>query len=307
MTLRFFIKALLVVVALIVIDISFGKGMRFLADHSKGGDTYNVNYINRHFADSLAVFGSSRASHHYDPETFEESLGVPTYNCGIDGNGILLAWCFLNNIIKQGEKPEVIVYDFFPRFDLYCNDDRQRALTHIKPYYDIDGMKDFINDFSDNEYAKLHLSTYRYNSAFIQVLSDAIAPRQQNIKGYKPYSGCITTDFVRSEEPVPPIIDSLKTKYLNKFIETCRSNDIRLVFVISPHFFESDTDYAGLLKKNADSEITIIDMSNSAPFPNNKSLFVDPSHLNNTGAELFSSMLADSLRQMLHMAPPHNR
>lgn len=293
-------RAIAIVVTFIVLDIAFGLTMRYVADHAKGGDTYNMNYINRHFDDSLAIFGSSRANHHYVSQVFEDSLGLSSYNCGIDGNGILLAYCFLNNIMAQGKAPEVIIYDFFPEYDLYDNGDHQVALTRIKQFYDIEGMKEIIDDLSETEYVKLHLSTYRYNSDFIQMLSDAVSPKQVVVKGYKPIYGKMTTEFVKTDDQVNTAIDPVKVKYLQKFIALCRKHSIKLVFVTSPQYngAPANTNNRELLRRYGGSGLRFIEMSDDSVFKGNRNLFKDTQHLNNEGAVLFSTMLVDSIRDV---------
>lgn len=298
---RFLVNATAVLAAFIILDITFGFVMDKVYDNAKGGDTRNVNYINRHFCDSLAIFGSSRANHHYVPSLFEDSLGLTSYNCGMDGNGILLAYCLLNNIIVQGDKPSVIIYDFFPKFDLYVGDDRFRPLTRIRPFYKINGMKDIINDISPSEYIKLHLNTYRYNSDFIQAISDAVAPKQEVIKGYKPQHGMISTEFSKKGDGGVDSIDSLKVEYLHKFIDLCKNNSIKLIFVTSPTYFapNDSTDFRRFLNLYGGDNLYYMDFRSNKNFNGNKELFSDPSHMNDSGAKLFSLMLVDSLRCIL--------
>lgn len=295
-------RAAAVALTLIALDLAFGLAMKYVTNHAKGGDTYNLNYINRHFDASLAIFGSSRANHHYVSQVFEDSLGLSAYNCGVDGNGILLAYCFLNNIISEGRAPQAVIYDFFPEYDLFDNGDHQKALTRIKPFYDIDGMKEIIDDLSENEYLKLHLSTYRYNSEFIQMLSDAVSPKQVVIKGYKPMQGTMTTDFVKSDADKKWVIDPIKVKYLRKFIALCRQHSISLVFVTSPMFNGSpgNTDNRQLLSRYGGNDLNLIEMSDDSHFLGDRNLFVDTQHMNDTGAKLFSSLLADSLRTVFN-------
>ncbi|MDE6498679.1 MAG: hypothetical protein K2L21_08470 [Muribaculaceae bacterium] len=292
--------AVATVAAFLAVDFAFGLVMSWVMDHAKGGDTYKINYINRRFDDSLAVMGSSRANHHYVSTLLEDSLGLTVYNCGVDGNGIFLAYCFLNNILAQGRQPAVIVYDFLPSFDLYEADDRQKPLSRIKPFYDIEGMKEILDDLSENEYLKLHLATYRYNSEFLQMLGDAFSPQQHVIRGYKPSEGTITTDFAPPADESGRRIDPLKAEYMKKFADLCRRRGIDLVFVTSPMFFEphENDNFAELLRRYGGSDLKLLDFRRDSLFTGRKELFADPMHMNNAGATLFSSMLADSLRSL---------
>lgn len=297
---RFCKWAVATVVAFLALDFAFGLVMRSVMDHAKGGDTYKMNYINRRFDDSLAIMGSSRANHHYVSSLLQDSLGLSVYNCGVDGNGIFLAYCFLNNILAQGRQPAVIVYDFLPSFDLLEAGDRQKPLSRIKPFYDIRGMKEILDDLSENEYIKLHLATYRYNSEFLQMLGDALSPQQRVIRGYKPSEGTITTEFAPPADESGRGIDPLKAEYLKKFIDLCRQRSIDLVFVTSPVFFEpgENDNFAELLRLYGGSDLKLMDFRRDSLFTGRKDLFADPMHMNDTGARLFSSMLTDSLRSL---------
>lgn len=296
----FLTTILVIVVSFVLVDMAFGLFMDKALTRTKGGVTGNLVYINTQLDDSVVVFGSSRANHHYVPGVLQDSLGVTVYNCGIDGNGILMAYCLLNNMIESGSHPKLVIYDFFPRFDLYENGDHLSPLSKIKPFFRIKGMKDIINDLAPDEYHKLWLSTYRYNSQFIQIISDALSPKQKAIKGYMPLDGTITTDFVNDEEYDESVkIDTLKAVYLKKFINLCERESIDLVFVTSPHYFHTyDVKlYSELLEDYAGSEFRLIDFRNHSKFTGHKELFQDPSHMNRRGAGEFSRLLIDSLRK----------
>lgn len=130
------------------------------------------------------------------------------------------------------------------------------------------------------------------------MLSDAVAPRQVIVKGYKPLYGAVTTDFVKKPARTDAAIDPLKVKYLQKFIEVCRSNSIRLIFVTSPLYFGGTLDYRALLERYGGPGLTFLDLSSDSLFVGRKDLFVDPTHINDTGAVAFSNMVVDSIRSL---------
>lgn len=294
---KFVIALSAVVLVFAGIDILFGKAMESFMASSKGGDTQNLHYIVNDFQDSVAVFGSSRANHHYDVSILSENLGVPVYNCGKDGNGIILAYIFLNNMIEKGKAPSLVIYDFFPDFDIYDRDDRQRAINYVSPYFRNPAMKEVIKDIAPEEYLKMNLSTYRYNSKFVQIISDRFMPRQFNKRGYKPLEGTITIE--PSEKKVASAeIDSVKVRYMKKFVNLCKKNDIKLIFVTSPYFKKLKTpeNERKLFNKYVGGDYHLIDFRNNEDFTGRKDLFCDPSHLNRKGAEIFTRQLADSVK-----------
>jgi len=288
-----------ILMGILLLDTAFGLGMDYLSSKAKGGDTFNNHYINKCLNDSIVVFGSSRANHHYDTSILEEEFGITAYNAGIDGNGIILAYAFLNNILARGEKPHIVIYDLLPDFDLYDNADRQAALNKIRPYYNASGMKEIIDDIDDKEYFKLHLASYRYNSIFIQIISDAISPRQTVVKGYKPLDGSITDKFISNEDDASRPVDPVKVKYLRRFIGLCEKENIKCVFVTSPYYHKvKDTQlYRRLLKEHSSKhDLLYLNFINDSSFTGQDSLFVDPSHMNRLGAGKFTRLLIDSLK-----------
>lgn len=286
------------VAAFFILDWAFGLTMDYLLTQSKGGDTQNLYHINNECSESILIFGSSRANHHYVSSDLQDSLGMTVYNCGIDGNGIVLAYCFLNNILESGYKPEVIVYDFFPDFDLKDNKDLTHGIARLRPYKKAAAVKDLIARIDKTELLKLKLSSYRYNSVFTQVIGDVIKPQQTVENGYKPIYDSMTQDFAKDSQ-TPYQIDSIKVKCLRDFVRLCDENNIRLIFTVSPNYEESlhNIDYGSLLSGIlGNSAFDFIDIRNVRKFIGKKSFFSDPIHMNDKGAIAYSALLADSLK-----------
>lgn len=284
---------------LILVDFCFGKVMDFALHNAKGGDTYNKYYINILSRDSVIILGSSRANHHYIPDSLSSATGVSVYNYGIDGNGSILAYCFLLNRINRGDKPDLVIYDFFAPFDLLENNDRSNALNHIKPFYKNEGIGEVVDDISAHESLKLQLASYRYNSIFIQILSDNISPKHSAYNGFKPLKGSISTDFEKKER-FSGLIDPVKEKYFQRILDLCQTNGINIVFVISPYYHNVDVREIDavieLFRKQTEGRATrLLDFRNNPEFTGNMDLFVDPSHMNADGAKAFTEMLIDSL------------
>lgn len=294
------IKYILAVVAVVVIvigiDFAFGWAMSSFVRRAPAGDTANHAYINLNLNDSIVVMGSSRANHHYVPDILEQRSEVSVYNAGTDANGIILAYMQLTNMLNRGHKPKLIIYDYFPKFDVFENNDHSNPLTRMRPFSNLPGMADVIEDLAPNENIKLLSNLYRYNSIFIQILSDNLQARQQVVKGYKPLYGKMESGFSEKSAITDSTLpDSLKLKYFNKFLELARTNDIEVVFVISPYYFEGVDFHIDNLRLLADDKTAIFDFSSHPDFVGHNELFKDPSHLNDEGAQKFSVMLADSL------------
>lgn len=293
--LRFFLIVMALAATLFAIDRAFGSVMGHLTATAKGGDTANHHYINCELTDSVLVMGSSRANHHYDSSVLEERFGMPVYNCGTDGNGILLATMQLTNILGRGVRPRVVIYDYYAKFDVFDSNDHIKPLARMRPYSGLPGMLEIIEELAPGENLKLLSGMYRYNSSFLQIVSDNVRPRQSVVKGYKPLTGEMTAAFAGAAPSAPGPVDSLKVRYLRKFMELCRSNDITPVFVFSPHFLAEENPHTAYLRREVGDSVLILDYSGDSRYCGRRDLFEDPSHLNAKGAALFTGALADTL------------
>ena len=89
--------------------------------------------------------------------------------------------------------------------------------------------------------------------------------------------------------------DSLKIDYINRFIEL--SKGARLYFVVSPIWYGMDSIQFQPIKEICEIHgIPFIDFSNDPKFVHNDDLFIDGSHLNEKGADVFTQELIQLLK-----------
>lgn len=290
----------LFIFALVVslLDIWFGYICTYLNSHAKGGDTQNHYYIATEMSDSVLIFGSSRATHHFNPAILEDSLGQTVYNCGLDGNGIIYNYGRLLTVLDR-YKPKMIIYDVIPGFDI-AEDDYSKYLKWLRRWYDIPGVSEIFHDVDSMEDFEMLSNLYRYNSVFIQMLSDNLRPLHSiSYKGYQPLDGTIDYDVKPKESEVVEWSD-LKMKYFTKFVDRCKENNITLIISYSPWYKATDSDaFSEFTKFAEDNALEVIDMYNDPEFVTNGAYFEDASHLNSEGADLFTSKFANALNKVL--------
>lgn len=295
---RFLKNILLFFVSIAFIDILVGYSCQYLNSHAKGGDTYNHYYIANEMTDSVLIFGSSRAIHHFNSQILEDSLNTSVYNCGLDGNGIIYNYGRLLTILQR-YKPQIIIYDVIPMFDM-VDDDCSKYLIWQKRWYDYPGIADIFHDVNQLEDLKMMSNMYRYNTTFLQMLSDNIKPRQGiSYKGYKPLSGKI--DYLpQKSNDLPAQWSDLKLKYFQKFVTLCKKNNIHVVISYSPWFHSKNSAIYDNFNSFCEKEnLDIINLYDDAELSQDESLFVDASHLNSYGADKFSSKFASILKSKL--------
>lgn len=293
-------KIFLWIAIIVMLDMCFGVVMGYLYMNSKGGETYKQVYITEKANEDILIFGSSRASHHYDPRIFQDSLGMSCFNCGFDGMGILFNYCHFQMLTKR-YAPKYVFYDISPEFD-YLDGDNLKYLGRLRPIYARSGViKDVASEIDRYESVKCQSSFYSYNNVAIKTVLDFLYARYGFINGYLPLNGIMLKEpeeYSYDEDPFQ-CLDSLKIKYLSKLIDECRKKDIILMFCISPYYKRSDLkDYEPLFEIASRNNIPILDYSTDSVISNDASLFADGSHLNEAGAEKYSKMVVSDAKKL---------
>lgn len=145
---RFIAKVLFFFSLVVLMDITFGFVFSALRAYAKGGSTENCEYIDNRSTDDIIILGSSRATHHYVPQIIEDSLGVSCYNCGEEGNGIVLAYGRYKMLTGR-YKSRLIIYEVTPGYDYGTNEPNTKYLGYLRPYYKKIGIKEIFDDFDD--------------------------------------------------------------------------------------------------------------------------------------------------------------
>ena len=297
---RFLIKIAIFFAIVAAVDFSLGWVFNYLQDNIAGGRTGAEYYACKESNEAILIMGSSRASHHYVPQVFTDSLGLDCYNLGQDGNGIILQygrWL----MISERYKPRLIIYDVNPGFDLVENDN-MTYIDRLKPFCNDNQVKAYIASIFPMERFKLMSKMYRYNYKFIELLSDCKKEEgtDKNLNGYIPLYGHIRTEMIgKGQSTGSGIIeeDSTKIRFLEQLAMDCQKKGTKLVFVASPSYSKNGRNintFRAISKISERYEIPFLYYYES-DFSNNPDLFKDSHHLNNEGALLFSSEVAGKI------------
>lgn len=295
---KFLLKVLLFFALVVVMDFAWDGVFSWLRSHAKGGSTENCEYIANRCEDDIIILGSSRATHHYVPQIIEDSLGLSCYNCGEEGNGIVLAYGRFKMLTNR-YKPKLIIYEITPRFDYGTSDPNSKYLGYLRPYYNNSGIKTIFNDFDGSlSFLKMQSKMYQNTGKLLPDLVDNFIYRD-NRKGYEPLFGLIdVNNHMRSQEMRQIVIDSLKLSYVERLLVEAQNNAIPIVCTISPEFgTESDmSDYYPEIDLCLKHNIPCINSINYLSIAGNPDLFQDLSHLNNKGAEAYTRYIVSLLK-----------
>ena len=296
---NFILHILLFFVIVATLDVAVGFVFKHL-QRIAGGGTGAEYYVCKKGDEDILVMGSSRASHHYVTKLLADGLGMTCYNGGQDGNGIVMQYGRWK-IISKRYVPKVIIYDIEPAFDLSVNDNF-RYVDRLKPYSDDKQVRGFISELYPMERLKLMSKMYCFNYKFLEILSDCVRPSDAN-GGYKPNfkhirQEVINADLTRKRYEYNEA-DEVKMQCMASLIEEAKEMGVKVVMVSSPYWRGYPEIDLHLVKNLADKmNIPFIDYANSE-IRNNPDWWADSMHLNDDGAQVFTSDLSKKLKGLL--------
>ena len=293
---RFIIKTAFFLALIACVDFISGHVFDYLQNNAKGGMTFRDHYICNELKTDVLLCGSSRCVHHLNPQIITDSMGMSSYNLGLDGNGIILMYGRLQ-MIRKHTTPKLVIYDIAPEFDLLKREDNHKYLTLLKPYYDNKEIRDVLLSVDSTEQYKMLSNMYRYNSHFLEMMSDYMRPVvKAKENGFVPLLGDLDKSKIRRDNVYPKEyeFDPLKLYYLEKMADSFGK---KIVFCVSPYWYGKDTrQFAPIVELCKKRGLEFIDFSNSPKYLHNNSLFKDGNHLNSRGADEFTKDLIKELR-----------
>ncbi len=270
-------------------------------------EVWNDIYNSRASCD-IAIYGSSRAWVHFNPDFLSDSLGKSVYNFGIDGHNIRLQYLRHKEFLKYNKKPKYIILsldDFtIERADNLYNE--EQFLPYMLFNKDIMTFTSSYSGFDKSDYfipilRYIGKSRVLYNT-FFNCNSDCYRHR-----GFKGIDRTWNDDLDKAKiknESITVQIDTSRIDLLETFIKECQNTGITLFFVFSPEYIEGQKYIS-----NRNSILNVyktLSQKYKLPFLNysnddicfNRSLFYNAMHLNATGANIFSKKLGHELKKL---------
>lgn len=306
-------KRIISIVTFIVIvyalDFVVGRTLRYLYFNERSGFQYRTTYAMDSTKADILVFGSSRANHHYVPESFEDSLKMTFYNTGRDGNGILFQTAVLKSVLKR-YVPRVVILDYYGTFEKLKGNvtfDYASLLPYYRTHKEV---RKIIESNSSFEKEKLISEIYPFNSQISSIIVGNLKinkKRQDDDKGYVPLYKELQAkmDTISNDKMYP--VDSVKLSSFREFITTAKKAGTDVVVVYSPIFLcnKNSQEIAICNEICKNENVPFWDFSNDTLFINHRNLFHDFDHLNNTGAKLFSDIIVEKIKDNVYQIQPN--
>lgn len=304
---RFILKCTILLVALILADRIVGTGLEYLYYQQKHGDDYTTLYALEKANDDVLIFGTSRASHHYNARVFTEDTEMSCFNAGRDEMEIPYTKALLSGIFSR-YIPKMVILDIGP---MELAGEKQvvyeRVSAALMPLVNKYPMfESAVAQAGDMELLKMKASKiYPYNSKIGSAIQNSYTKLGHlSVHGYEPLYNTIDTTIYKEsiwkdiDKNYPINSDYVAT--LENIINITENNDVELVICISPFYFYNDfTDndsYNEIKKITAERNIPLLDFSNDPEFTGQPMLFYDDVHLNDTGATKYTHKVIQRMR-----------
>ena len=302
--LKFALNIVFLIFLAMVADQLIGRIIRYYYFEQKSGQQFRTTYAMNSANSDILVFGSSRATHHYVPEIFEDSLNMSMYNSGREGSLLLYSYAVFKATVKR-HTPKIVIFDVIPA-DLCYDESSIDRLSSLLPYYRTHPeIREIVELKGPLEKYKLISEIYPFNSSLLSIIMgnlkrDDLSGEDQ--KGYIPLYGRISDSVVSDLKLDESTIDTVKVRMLQEVIDYCDANNIRLLVIQSPYFADIlDSNSENLLEQiTQDNKVPYLNYTNRTEFLTCPELFWDQGHLNDQGARFYSSLIAHQIARFIN-------
>lgn len=245
----------------------------------------------------VLIIGSSRAAHHYNSKIMQEALGMSVYNAGSDGMGLMYGSCILNSTLKRC-KPKIVILELS---DAILVGDYKTSVPLNVFYNDDAYIKKTINSVDGKTMnVKMMVNMFRFNKLFAKFAEAFISPLDDK-SGYEPLppNNSILKPEIKPYCISRSDIDTLALSRLYDVMKWSRDYGFRLIIVDSPTLLINQYNYSELKKICKKEKIVCIDNSNVDSFLNNTGFFIDPVHLNQIGADVYTNYFIKQIKNII--------
>ena len=297
---KFILKTLLFLMILFFLDYIIGEILRNLYFKQDSGYLYRTTYALDSTKADILIFGSSTANHHYYPPLFEKRLNMTVYNTGRDGNTVFYNYAVLKSVLKR-YTPKIAILNFdIGEFEK--EQDSYDRLSSLLPYFkEHPNIRPIIELRGPYEKYKLLSKIYPFNSLIFSIgIGNTDYNRsRKNIddeQGYVPLTNHWNKKIYNDTSNIKYKLDSNKIDALKSFIKDCVNSNIQLFIFISPRFIKYDSKDQSIEIMRAIAKVFAIpfyDYSKDSFFWSHPELFDDQTHMNDSGAKVFSNKVID--------------
>lgn len=288
----------IVAVSLVVLDLLVGfvcDKLWFTMPYTQSEGARANYYINETKAD-VVVIGASRAVHHYVPEVLSDSLRMSVVVAGRNGHDFIYNSCILHSIIER-YTPKLVIFDLG---EGWITGSCKNRISSLNPYYNTDEyIRESIDETGDwSTRMLMHSNMYRYNGKLLKMLNGYTSAKE-NHDGYIPIASepnLQTTGARLLKKNEREEVNEIELKHLKDIFEWGKQYGFGLIVFDSPRYLINEENYTNILPLCYEYGTPCFDMSNDSLFMEHAEWFKDESHLNVTGACVYTQKIANIIK-----------
>ncbi len=291
------------VFVLILIGVLYGlqQGLRSLY-MSRSND--KVTALEKHQLDyNIMIFGSSVAYHDLNPDILNQTTGYSTFNMGLDGTFIIQYKALIKEYISYTKQTKCIVigcdFDNLGRNGLITRPDFYHAYLSNK--YVMEALSEIEPSLLKSKYIPGYDLTLYNRRFYSSIFLHSVNPE---IKGFLPVA---PTPFVSLNiKAFKGLYDSAVYKSVRDLVQEIAHKGIKVVLLMTPinkdgyKFLQNAEEIKDKYRALVGENIYFVDHSTDTEFVNTKTYFYNFSHLNTTGADLFSKEFGAELAGIIN-------
>ncbi len=288
---------------LFIVDRIGANAMWWVNQHTKENAGLKIRTMINDVNADVLLMGTSRCNRHYVPSIISDSIGMSVYNGGIDASDNIYAHYTLLNLILQRYKPKVICLEVSTN-DFTNPQDPFSTVSFFAPYFGNNEQSDSIFHLAGLywQYKLFHL--FRFNAkATSNIAGLYVTPQDVGKDGYVPSPQ--PTHLIEGKPALAEVIgnvDNQKILFIQRFIDICKKNQIKLIFMISPAYTTINKRHYNKLKEVAEKNGTpLLDYHTMGVFLDHPDYFEDSVHLWGKGATEYSKIFASQLKTLLNI------
>ncbi len=304
---KILIAIFLVAVLLAAVDFAVGAvgdaAMQCLPNYS--GQLAKDNYRLHRVEKDIVIIGSSRGSHHYVTTLLNDSINRYTgkryslYNAAIDGKFINSNSCAAESILNR-YTPQLLIFEV-GESELYHTGGSKADMLFSAPHYRYNSIvHSYLDSLGRKEQAMMKSSLFRYNGKLFRIASSFMV--EGDSTGYAPLFNVMKPSPEKSKnadtKEKERIYDPYSLQNFTRVLKICQERNVHLVVATSPHYRPNgNNEY--LRRLCVQHHIPYIERYDTDLFNNNPHYFQDASHLNDSGAHVYTKLFFQDLKPFL--------
>jgi hypothetical protein len=266
----------------------------------------------------IVIAGSSRALSDFDSRTIGLATNLSTFNIGRNGSQTDMQLAVLRAYLEHNRKPEIVIQTL-DSFSFQATHEVYDPVQYV-PYLHDEALYGALHQVNPEIWKSRYIPLYGYvvddmNMSWLLGLEALFgrSPREDYFLGFNPRSKKWSDDFASFKAAnaggVKWPIDPEGQQSLEDMVRLCRERGIQLIFVFAPEYSEMQSltknrqeVFTGFRELSAKYNVPFWDYSDWK-YASDTDFFQNSQHLNEDGAEVFSTDLGSRLSEYAKANP----